>query len=365
MRPFVFWLVVLAAFVAIVVFLHGVLLPFVAGIVLAYLLDPLADRVERLGVSRLLATLAITFFVLGTIAALLFLVAPIVVRELTDFIERAPHYVERLHTLTDDPRHPWASKVFAEGLEEAKHSLDAFTTQASALIDTFLRSIWSGGRALLSIFSLALVTPIIACYLLYHWNALIAASDRLVPPVHRQTFRALASEIDKTIGGFVRGQSALCLILALFYAGTLYAIGLDHGVLIGFAAGIISFIPYLGALLGLVVSTGVAIAQFWPNWTLISLVPVIFFIGQSLGDYVLSPYLVGRRVHLNPVWVIFALFALGYLFGFVGLLIAVPVAAAIGVLVRFALRQYFASPFYLAAPPASPPEMPTDRGSRQ
>lgn len=365
MRPLVFWLIVFAAFAAMIVLLHGVLLPFVAGIVLAYLLDPLANRVVRLGLSRLLATLVITFLALGTIVALLFLVAPIIVRELTDFIERLPHYVERLHALTNDPHHPWVSKIFAEGLGEAEHSIDDFSTQASAWIDTFLRSIWSGGRALISILSLVLVTPIIACYLLYHWNAVIAASNRLVPPVHRQTFRALAGEIDKTIGGFVRGQSALCLILALFYAGALYAIGLDHGVLIGCAAGVISFIPYLGALSGLVVSTAIAVAQFWPNWTLMSLVPVIFFIGQSLGDYVLSPYLVGRRVHLNPVWVIFALFALGYLFGFVGLLIAVPIAAAMGVLIRFALQQYFASSFYLTASPPSPPEMPTDRGSRQ
>ena len=139
----------------------------------------------------------------------------------------------------------------------------------------------------------------------------------------------------------------------LFYAAALSLIGLNHGVLIGVAAGLISFVPYLGSLTGLVVATGVAIAQFWPNWTLILLVPAIFFVGQSLADYVLSPYLVGRRVHLNPVWLLFALFAFGYLFGFVGLLIAVPLAAAIGVLLRFALRHYYASPLYAAAPTAS------------
>jgi len=120
-------------------------------------------------------------------------------------------------------------------------------------------------------------------------------------------------------------------------------------VVIGFAAGLLSFIPYLGSLSGLVISTCVAIAQFWPDWTSILLVPAIFFVGQFLADYVLAPYLVGRRVHLSPVWVMFALFAFGYLFGFVGLLIAVPLAAAVGVLMRFALRQYYASPLYAAA----------------
>jgi predicted PurR-regulated permease PerM len=129
---------------------------------------------------------------------------------------------------------------------------------------------------------------------------------------------------------------------------------LHHGAVIGVAAGVISFIPYLGSLSGLVVSICVATAQFWPDWTPIVLVLAVFFIGQCLADYVLAPYLVGRRVHLNPVWVMFALFAFGYLFGFVGLLIAVPAAAAIGVLMRFALQQYYASPLYVPSAAASP-----------
>src|SRR5262249_42789545 len=158
--------------------------------------------------------------------------------------------------------------------------------------------------------------------------------DKWVPPGRRETVRALAREIDATISGFVRGQSTICLILSLFYAAALSLIGLNHGLLIGIAAGLISFVPYLGSLAGLVVSTCVAIAQFWPNKALISLVPTIFFVGQFLADYALSPYLVGRRVNLSPVWLLFALFAFGYLFGFVGLLIAVPLGATIGVLMR-------------------------------
>jgi len=185
---------------------------------------------------------------------------------------------------------------------------------------------------------------------------MISLIDKCVPPARRDTVRALAGEIDQAIGGFVRGQSALSLVLALFYAVTLSMIGLKHGVLIGFAAGLLSFIPYVGSLTGLVVSTCVATAQFWPDWKSILLVPAVFFVGQSLADYVLAPYLVARRVHLNPVWVIFALFAFGYIFGFVGLLIAVPAAAAIGVVTRFALQQYYASPFYAQASFNSKPE---------
>jgi predicted PurR-regulated permease PerM len=182
---------------------------------------------------------------------------------------------------------------------------------------------------------------------------MIATLDHWIPPPRRETVRGLASEIDKTISGFVRGQSLLCLALAAFYALALSLIGLNHGILIGVASGLLSFIPYLGSLSGLVISLCVAIAQFWPNWTVTFLVLAIFFVGQSLADYILAPYLVGRRVHLNPVWMMFALFAFGYLFGFVGLLLAGPLASAIGVLMRFALRQYYASPIYSGGVPAA------------
>ncbi len=224
------------------------------------------------------------------------------------------------------------------------------TTLAAGWSAAFLHSVWTGGQALLSVFSLAVVTPIVACYLVYDWPKMVAVVDNWVPPSQRTTVRALAREIDDTIGGFVRGQSVLCLVLGVFYATTLGLIGLNHGILIGFSAGLISFVPYLGSLTGLVVATCVAVAQFWPNWALIAVVPAIFFVGQSLADYVLSPYLVGRRVNLNPVWLMFALFAFGYLFGFVGLLIAVPLAAAIGVLVRYGIAQYYASPIYAPQP---------------
>jgi len=345
-RPLVFWIGVLAAVIAAVVVLHEVLLPFVAGMVLAYLLNPLAVRIERLGVSRSLATLVIMIFAVGLFVFLLFLALPVIVRELAYFVESLPLYTRRLHALVTDSNWPWARKIIGDGLEEAERSVGNLTTLASEWFGTFLRSIWSGGRALVTMLSLAIVTPIVAFYLLYYWKQMIAVIDNLVPPARREVVRGLAREIDDKVLGFVRGQSTLCIVLAVFYGVMLWLIGLKHGVLVGFAAGLMSFIPYLGSLSGLVVSTCIAIAQFWPNWTPIVAVPLVFFAGQSLADYVLAPYLVGRRVHLNPVWMIFALFTFGYLFGFVGLLIAVPAAAAIGVLARFALRQYYASSFY-------------------
>jgi predicted PurR-regulated permease PerM len=352
-RTLMFWIAVLAAVIAAVVLLREILLPFVAGMVLAYLLDPVATRLERLGMNRLLATLALmALFVVG-ITALIVLTAPIVVRELAYFIDNSPRYLHQLQALATDPEHPWLRTLVAEGLGTAEKSISELAALGASWLSGVLRSVWSGGQALISVFSLAIVTPIVACYLIYDWRRMIAVVDNWVPPVHRPTVRALAREIDDTIGGFVRGQSALCLILGVFYAVTLKLIGLHHGVLIGFSAGLISFVPYLGSITGLVVATCVAVAQFWPNWGLIVAVPAIFFVGQSLADYLLSPYLVGRRVNLNPVWLMFALFAFGYLFGFVGLLIAVPLAAAIGVLLRFALAQYYASPLYATQPHAS------------
>jgi predicted PurR-regulated permease PerM len=356
-RPIVFWIALLLVLVTAVALLREVLLPFVTGMVLAYLLDPLARRMERLGMNRLLATLVIVAIVAIAIAAVMIVVIPVIVHELSDFIESFPLYVRQLHALASDPGRPWVSKIVGEGLGQAERSFGELTSLATSWFGTFLRSLWSGGRALISVLSLGVVAPIVACYLLYDWNRMIAAIDNWVPPVHRQTVHALAREVDATIAGFARGQSALCLVLAVFYAAALWLIGLKHGVLIGFAAGLLSFIPYVGSLSGLLISLCVAIAQFWPQWTPILLVPAIFLVGQSLGDYVLAPFLVGRRIHLNPVWVMFALFAFGYLFGFVGLLIAVPLAAAIGVLLRFAFRQYYASPIYNPAPPLAS-EMP-------
>src|SRR5262245_54041001 len=298
--------------------------------VLAYLLDQLASRLERLGMNRLVATLAIMGLFILLVVVVILLATPVVVAELTNFVERFPLYVRRLSELANDPGRPWLRKVVGEGLGSAERSINELAALGADWFADFLRSVWSGGRALISVLSLAAVTPIVACYLVYDWHRMIAAVDTWVPPARRDAVRALAREIDDTISGFVRGQSTLCLILGLFYAAALSLIGLHHGLLIGLAAGLIGFVPYLGSLTGLVASTCVAIAQFWPRWALIALVPAIFFVGQCLADYVLSPYLIGRRVNLNPVWLLFALFAFGYLFGFVWLLIVVWFPTAVG-----------------------------------
>jgi predicted PurR-regulated permease PerM len=211
----------------------------------------------------------------------------------------------------------------------------------------------------ISVLSLMVVTPIVTIYLLIDWKNLIATINRSIPAAKRGQILALAGELDATIAGFIRGQGTICLILALYYALALRLTGLNHGILIGIAAGLISFIPYLGSFTGLVLSLCVAVLQFWPSWTLIPVVVGIFLAGQAIADYLLAPYLIASRVQLNPVWIMFAITAFGYVFGFVGLLIAVPFAAAIGVVIRFALREHLLE----AAPEPAPAPRPKDAHS--
>lgn len=343
-RPSAVWIGTLAAISLMIVLLHNILLPFVAGIAIAYLLAPLVRRIERLGVNRTLAVLGIVGLFLAGVGGVMVLVIPLLGMELAAFAEKVPEYIGRLQSLAFDPGRPWLRKLIGEGLSEAEQSAGQLAGMTAGWIPAFLQSVWSDSQALISIFSLLVVAPIVAIYLLNDWERLKAAITRSIPAAYRETIWALGKEIDDTIGGFVRGQGTICLILALYYALALRLLGLNHGILIGLAAGLISFIPYLGSFLGLVLSLCVAILQFWPAWTLIPAVAGVFLAGQAIADYVLSPYLIASRVQLNPVWVMFAIAAFGYLFGFAGLLIAVPLAAAIGVVVRFAMREDLLSP---------------------
>lgn len=347
----IFWILAFVVFVALLWLLSGILLPFVAGMALAYLLDPLVKRIESLGIDRLVATLFIvTVFVLAFVFLIL-LIAPILAEQLSSFIENLPGYVQRVQTLLADPNQPWLREILGDSLSDANTSIGDLVKQGAGWLTTFLRSLWSGGQALISIFSLVVVTPVVAFYLLYDWDRMVEAIDGWTPRPYRETVRELAWEIDRVIAGFVRGQTGVCLILGSFYAVSLSLTGLNFGLLIGLVSGLISFIPYVGSLTGLVLAVGVAVAQFWPAWTSILLVVGIFFAGQFIEGYVLAPNLVGQSVGLHPVWLMFALFAFGYLFGFVGMLLAVPLAAAIGVLMRFALRRYLESPLYTGEEP--------------
>ena len=344
-RQLVFWSVAFLVVVLLLWLLSEILLPFVAGLALAYLLTPATDRLTRLGVNRLVAALLLITFLVLSFVVIILLVAPVLGGQLAAFIENIPGYVTKLQSLLSDPGWPWLQKLVGAGLSGDK-GLGDLVTQGVGWLSTFLKSLWSGGRALVSLFSLIVVTPVVAFYLIYDWHRMLDTVDGWVPVQHRETVRQLARQIDGAIAGFVRGQSAVCLILGSFYAVALTLCGLNFGLLIGLITGLITFIPYVGSMTGLVLSLGVAVAQFWPNYYSILAVLGVFLVGQFLEGNVLSPKLVGESVGLHPVWLIFALLAFGYLFGFVGLLVAVPLAATIGVLARFALRRYLESSLY-------------------
>ncbi|HUG60453.1 MAG TPA: AI-2E family transporter, partial [Methylomirabilota bacterium] len=197
-------------------------------------------------------------------------------------------------------------------------------------------------------------------YMLLDWDRMVDRIDSFMPREHLGTIRELAREMDQGVSNFVRGQVSVSTLLGLFYAIGLTMAGLNFGLLIGLFAGVISFIPYVGSIVGGVLAIGVALVQFWPDWTMVLIVGVIFAVGQFVEGNILQPKLVGGSVGLHPVWLMFALFAFGALFGFVGMLVAVPAATAFAVLIRFALRKYIESPLYRGQPEPLPehPEAP-------
>jgi predicted PurR-regulated permease PerM len=344
-RQMMFWMAALAVFILLLWLLSDILLPFFAGFAIAYLLNPLIDRIERLGVPRLAAALLIIVLVVMALVLIVLLVAPLLGGQMSSFLEKIPGYVSKLQSLLNDQSRPWVQKLTGAGFDPEK-SISGLVSQGSAYFATLLKSLWSGGRAVVSLLSLIVVTPVVAFYLIYDWHRMIATVDGWIPVPQRATVRHLAREIDAAIAGFVRGQSAVCLILGTFYAVGLTLCGLNFGLLIGLMSGLLTFIPYVGSMTGLILGLGVAVAQFWPAYGSILLVLGVFLAGQMLEGTVLTPKLVGKSVGLHPVWLMFALLAFGYLFGFAGLLVAVPLAATIGVLTRFALRRYLESSLY-------------------
>ncbi|MDG4909938.1 AI-2E family transporter [Mesorhizobium sp. WSM4898] len=363
-RQIAFWLIVAVLLALFLYVFSGILLPFVAGMVLAYFLDPVADRLQRLGLSRLMATVVILIaFVVVVVLAFVILV-PVLATQMADFARKLPEYLTRLQSLITSFDPKWLEQRFGVNAASLREGLNSLLTTGFGLLTTVFTSIWSSGVALVSVVSLFVVTPVVAFYMLLDWDRMVAVVDSWVPRDYVETVRALARDINTATAGFVRGQGTLCLVLGAMYATGLTLTGLNFAILIGFFAGLISFIPYVGSLTGLVLAVGVAFVQFWPDWTMIVAVVCVFFVGQFIEGNILQPRLVGKSVGLHPVWLMFALFAFGALFGFVGLLIAVPASAAIAVLVRFAIARYLESPLYNGHATEPAPPLPADRGGR-
>jgi predicted PurR-regulated permease PerM len=359
-----FWIGAFLLLVLMLWLFSGVLLPFAAAFALGYLLNPVVDRLERLGFNRLGATLFIMACFVLVLVSISILIVPVLWRQAASFIEVLPVYSVKLEELISAEaarlsrdyggvlmdRLGLGNKAGGD-LASATNDLVAQAAQWAA---SFLKSLLTRGEALISLISLLVVTPVVVFYMLLDWPKMIATIDGFVPLRHRETARALAREINTALAGFLRGQSLVCLILGAWYGIGLSLIGLNFGLLIGITAGILSFIPYVGSLTALVLSSTVAIVQEWPQWRLLAMALGVFLIGQFLEGNILSPKLVGESVGLHPVWLIFALLAFGSLFGFTGLITAVPFAAAAGVILRFAVRRYRESNLYTGTAGANP-----------
>ena len=347
-RHFTFWLATLIVLAALLWLLHAILLPFVAGMALAYVHAPLVDRLERLGVNRTVAALLTVSAVVIVLIALTLLLVPLLLQQGSALISNIPTYFKRVQQIIVDPSFPWLNWL---GSTDQNKTVSDLVGQVATWLLSFAYSLWTGGKALVSFASVLIVMPVVTFYLICDWHPMIETVDSWVPVRQRETVRHLAREIDAAIGGFLRGQLGVCLVLGSYYAIALMLVGLDFALLIGLIAGLITFVPYIGSMTGLMIAGSVAIAQFWPDWKRIAVVVGIFLVGQFVEGNIVSPKFVGQRVGLHPLWMIFAMFAFGYLFGFVGLLLAVPLAAAIAVLFRYALRRYLASPFYTGEKP--------------
>ena len=354
-RASLIWLGALVALLVLLYLLRGVLLPFVVGIASAYFLDPAADRLERWGASRLVATSIITAVFLLVVAALVVLLVPLLHRQVLDLVDGIPGYAAAAKQLVAWLADALKDRLSPEDLAGLKKSVSGFAGDALRWLGGVLGRIWSGGLALFQVLTLVFVTPVVTFYMINDWDRIVAAVDGWVPPRHRKDARTLAKGIDRRLSGFLRGQALVCLALGLFYAVALSLAGLKFGLLVGIVAGLLAFIPFVGATIGFVVAVGLALVQF-DGWVPVAVVGAIFLAGQVLEGNFLQPKLVGDRVGLHPVWIIFAVFAGGALLGLLGVILAVPLAAVLGELVRFGHARYLTSPLYTGTP--EPPPRP-------
>ena len=340
------WILIVCVLSLLLYLLRAILLPFVAGAAVAYLLDPLADWLEARGQSRTLATSTILFGFFGIMLLLLVLLLPIIEEQVIGFFTSLPGIIIK----TRDWLIPLVRRLLADLPEQARsevqHAAATSAESGAALLGQLAKGALGSGLALFNLLSLILITPVVAFYLLRDWDRILARIDTWLPREHGVTIRQQLREMNKVLAGFVRGQAGVCFILGCYYAIGLSVAGLQFGLVIGIATGILVFIPIIGASLGFLAAIIVALAQFWPDYLHIGIVVGIYLIGQFLEGNLISPKLIGERVGLHPVWVMFALLAFGTLFGFLGVLLAVPVAAVIGVLTRFALSRYLDSRLY-------------------
>jgi predicted PurR-regulated permease PerM len=346
-----FWVAMAAVFLLLLWLLNDILLPFVVGVVVAYFLDPVVVRLQRLGMSRTWATTSVTVLAVLIAVGVATAILPPLFSQLQSLVLSFPDYTVKLAARITPLIDPIRERLNLPPL--SLHELQAELTQRAGQVLSVAGAVAGklaqGGLAFFNLLALLFLTPVVTFYLLRDWERLVDAIDGALPRDNADTIRKLAHESNAAIAGYVRGQALVCISLGSIYAIGLSLVGLKFGLVIGLIAGAISFIPFVGTFVGAVMALGMALVQFPPDWIGVVKVAVVFLVGQMLEGNVLSPKLVGDRVGLHPVWIMFALLAGGALFGFVGVLIAVPVAAVVGVLVRHLISRYRDSQYYRGA----------------
>jgi predicted PurR-regulated permease PerM len=350
-----FWLGALIVFFVLFYLLSPILLPFVAGFVIAYFLDPAVHGLERWRVRRSFGAAAVLLLFVLAVLLVLSLLVPLVELQAAELVRRVPALVGAARERMDQLMHLAEQQLAPEDVAKLRDIASSGLADIASWSVRLVQSLLTSSVALANLLSLVFVTPIVAFFLLRDWPRIVALIDACLPRHYLATIREQARLVDATLAGFVRGQLLVCLGTGIYYAVALTLIHLDFGLIIGVLAGILTFIPYVGFATGFVLAMSLALLQFG---TLAGVLWVfaVFAVGQVLEGNVLSPKLVGERVHLHPVWVIFALLAFGTVLGFAGVLIALPAAAVAGVLVRFALGRYLESPLYDPANRRLPPE---------
>lgn len=357
-----FWLIILALLAIGLSVFRDILLPFVSGVVIAYFLNPVADALQRRGLGRTPAALLIIGAVGVMVVGALVLLLPALMAQAKQLAATLPGDIDRLKASLEATARAKLGGHFPALQGAVERALADLQSGWTNSLGQVLPALLSRSLALVNIVSLLFITPLVAFYLLVDWHPMLAKVETWLPRDHVGTITALARDIDTSVAAFIRGQGVICLLLGAFYAFGLTLVGLRYGLFVGLATGLMAFVPVVGWALGLLVALGLATTQFgfdiWP----LALVVAVMVAGMALDTAFLSPRLVGEQVGLHPVWLIFALFAFSYLFGFVGTLVAVPLAAAAVVLVRHAMSLYMQSNVYLGAvslaPPAPPSQVP-------
>lgn len=340
-RQLQIWGAFAALLVLVLWFLGNVMLHFVLGAVVAYFLDPLVDRLERAGLGRVTATVTVSLVVVLLFVLAVLLVVPTLVTQLQALVAAVPHLTETAITALTE-RFP----SLADANSTLRQSLRSLAELVQSRGGELANAVLGSALNVISLLLLVVVVPVVAFYLLLDWDRLVAAVDDLLPREHAPVIRRLAREIDATVASFIRGMGTVCLVMGVYYAAGLMLVGLQFGLIVGAITGLITFIPYVGALIGGALALGLALVQFWGDWVSLALVAAVFVGGQAIEGNILTPKLVGKSVGLHPVWLILALAVFGTLFGFVGMLVAVPLAAAIGVMIRHAAGVYRQSALY-------------------